>query len=120
MAIESPLQKLIVTYLEGIGVTQRKFAEVTGMSETTFGTYRRMTSAMGIDALDKILTEYPGLKPLIVKYLGGNTEENVKKHTADTKDTESAVTDEEKWEIVIKRIEYLERQLPKGSLSNDQ
>lgn len=77
MAIESPLQVAIVAYLKSIGVSQRKFAEVTGASETTFGTYNRMTSAMGVDILDKILTAYPGAKQAIIDYLSRNTDENL-------------------------------------------
>lgn len=76
MPIESQLQRLLVDYLKGIGVSQRKFADETGVSETTFGTYNRMTSAMGVDLLDKILTTYPGARAELIKYLGGNTEKN--------------------------------------------
>lgn len=76
MAVESELQKLIVGYLKEQGVSQRKFAESTGLSETTFGTYSRMTSAMGLDALDKVLLAYPGLKKMIAAYLTGVSKEN--------------------------------------------
>lgn len=87
MPIDSALQQVLVDYLKGIGVSQRKFADATGVSETTFGTYSRMTSAMGVDLLDKILTTYPGARTELIRYLGGNTEEN---HTGDNKSLRKA------------------------------
>lgn len=74
--IESEIQSLIVAYLKGIGVSQRKFAEVTGLSDTTYGTYSRMTSAMGADSMDKILTAYPELRKVLINHLTGNNMEN--------------------------------------------
>ena len=77
MAIESPLQQIIVNYLDKIGVSQRDIADLTGISDTTYGTWRRMSSAMGLNKLDKILTAYPGVKMAVIEYLSGNTEKNI-------------------------------------------
>lgn len=74
--IKSPLQKAIVEYLKEIGVTQRSFGDTLKVSETRFGTYNRMTSAMGVDLLDKIISNYPGVKAIISKYLSGNNDQN--------------------------------------------
>lgn len=71
--IESPIQKAIVDYLKENGVSQRKFAEMTGASESTFSKYSAMTSAMGVDMLDKILSNYPGAKQALIDYLGGDS-----------------------------------------------
>jgi transcriptional regulator with XRE-family HTH domain len=94
MAINSKLQQLIVDYLKENNVSQRKFATAIGVSETTFGTYVRMTSSMSVEIMDKILTEYPGVRAVLINYLRGNTEENSEKGTAATNNDEAAVIKE--------------------------
>jgi hypothetical protein len=91
MAIKSPLQQLIVDYLKGKGISQRKFADTTGTSESAFGVYARMSSAMGIDVLDKILTKYPDIKPVLIEYLGGYTDKDDKNLQPQQKIDETAV-----------------------------
>jgi transcriptional regulator with XRE-family HTH domain len=86
--IKSDVQKLIVDYLKLKGVSQRKFAELTGVSDTTYGTYRRMSSAMGVDILDKILSAYPDLKGELIKYLTGNKNRNITHMQKNGKDAE--------------------------------
>jgi hypothetical protein len=85
MPIESPLQAKIVAYLKGLGLSQRKAGDKLDISESTFGTWVRMSSAMGMDQLDKILTEYPGARDIIIDYLRGNTDQ---KHTGMDKNGE--------------------------------
>jgi hypothetical protein len=75
--IESPIQKAIVDFLKEKGVSQRKFADMTGASESIFNKYSAMTSAMGVDMLDKILSAYPGAKQALIDYLGGRTTEEI-------------------------------------------
>jgi hypothetical protein len=75
--IDSPLQQLIIDYLKGIDVSQRKFGNELKVSSTRFGTYFRMTSAMSIELLDKILTTYPGVKEVLIKHLSRNTDDNL-------------------------------------------
>jgi transcriptional regulator with XRE-family HTH domain len=77
MAIESPLQQLIVDFLKEKGVSQRKFGADMDVSESALSTYNRMSSAMGIDLLDKIMSTYPDIKHRIIAYLGGNTDKNI-------------------------------------------
>lgn len=88
-ASQSQLQQDIVAFLDTKGVSQRKFGELTGVSETTYGTYRRMKSIMGLDVLEKIILAYPEVKEIISKYLGVTGEENIT-HEANT--GEPAVT----------------------------
>ena len=79
--VESPLQALVVRFLKEKGISQRKFAEAMDLGETTFSTYSKMSSAMGIDTLDKILSTYPEIRTEIAKYLGVNTEQSGKNIT---------------------------------------
>jgi chromosome segregation ATPase len=72
--IESPLQQAIVDFLTDLKVTQRSFGEIMGVSETTYGPYRRMTSAMGVDMLDKILSKYDGAREALIDYLSRDTD----------------------------------------------
>lgn len=75
--IKSPFQQAVVDYLKKIDVSQRGVGDLTGISETTYGTWARMTSAMKLDMLDKILLAYPGTKQAIIDHLRGNTEKNL-------------------------------------------
>jgi transcriptional regulator with XRE-family HTH domain len=115
--IESPLQAFIVHYLKGIGVSQRKFSADTGVSETTFGTYVRMTSAMGIDLLDKILSIYPDMKGVLIEYLSRNTDEkstsvaNGHRFTALDKEIALRKKREEEIKILEDYIEKVDKQL---------
>lgn len=88
MAIESPLQQIIVDYLDSMGVSQRDIADLTGISDTTYGTWRRMSSAMGLNKLDKILTAYPEVKGVVIEYLSGNTEKNITEESKTMKNPE--------------------------------
>lgn len=106
MAIDSPLQQAIVNYLKEQRVSQRKAGNALNVSETTYGTWARMDSAMGLDKLDKILTTYPGVKEAIIKYLRGNTDDNL------TGETKNMDIEKLKLELIQKQgvINYLDEE----------
>lgn len=73
--IESPLQQAIVDFLVKSKVNQRSVGSTIGVSETTFGKWRAMKSAMKLDNLDKVLSNYTGAREALIEYLRGNTDE---------------------------------------------
>lgn len=75
--MSSEIQRIIIDYLEELGVSQRQFAELTGVSDATYGGYRRMETSIKLDLVDKIVSNYPDLRIRLAGYLTGNNGGNI-------------------------------------------
>lgn len=92
---QSELQSFIVECLERTGVTQGTFADATDSSRGRYMHYRHMTSIMGLDVLDKILSTWPDLKIVLAHHLMGNKTENISGNITHTEKTPTNVENDE-------------------------
>ncbi len=114
--VKSPVQRIIVEYLSGLGVSQRGFAKATGLSDSVWSKYSLMTSAMSVEVLDKILAAYPGVRVVLNTYLTGNSQSNITLRDKTLENQENHMTPKETFyqDLIENNTEY--SLLPKAIL----